>query len=168
MTRLGKDRQARGTICGTVVPHTFQTTVPWNDLRGTVERFCPKFVHQRIFQAISDGTVEPCERGALAPLSGRSVPGPSLRGTSGTTSSSSLTFLGGYDAQQSRTVGRKSPRRVAPPWATRAGRRRRLHKSHGRYASVRDAFGPALPAQIRQVMVAWIGRLYHLRTGDKT
>jgi hypothetical protein len=78
MTRFGKDSQTCGTICGTVVPHTFQTTVPWNDLGGTVERFCLKFLQQRIFQAISDGTVEPCERGALAPLSGRSVPGPSL------------------------------------------------------------------------------------------
>jgi hypothetical protein len=60
MTRLGKDRQARGTICGTVVPHTFQTTVPWNDLRGTVERFCPKFVHQRIFQAIEPASKRQC------------------------------------------------------------------------------------------------------------
>jgi hypothetical protein len=90
MTQSGKDG---GTICGTVVPNTFRTTVPWNDLRGTVERFCFKSLNQRIFEAISEGTVEPFERGALAPLSGRSVPGPSLRGTSGTASSSSLAFL---------------------------------------------------------------------------
>jgi hypothetical protein len=78
---------------GTVVPHPFRTTVPWIDLSGTVERFCRQSLHECMFQAASDGTAEPFERGALAPLSGRSVPGPSLRGTSGTASFSSLALL---------------------------------------------------------------------------
>jgi hypothetical protein len=116
MIRLGKDRRTCGTICGTVVSYPFRTTVPWIDLRGTVERFRRRYLGKQMFQAASDGTLEPFERGALAPLSGRSVPGPSLRGTSGTASSSSLAFLRPAAGRSpSLSVGpRKSPNLQTP------------------------------------------------------
>ena len=63
---------------GTVVARPFHTTVPRNDRRGTLERFSPKCAGRRRFSTCQRWNDQPFERGALAPLSGRSVPGPSL------------------------------------------------------------------------------------------
>jgi hypothetical protein len=74
---------------GTVVARPFHTTVPRNDRRGTLERFSPKCAGRRRFSTCQRWNDQPFERGALAPLSGRSVPLPFLGGTSGTAGRSS-------------------------------------------------------------------------------
>jgi hypothetical protein len=69
---------------GTVVAHPFHTTVPWNDWSGTMERFWSKSLRRQELSSCPGWNDQPSERGALAPLSGRFVPIPSLGGTSGT------------------------------------------------------------------------------------
>jgi hypothetical protein len=69
---------------GTVVAHPFRTTVPRNDSGGTVERFWPKCRQYDGFSSYRRWNGLPFESGALAPLSGRSVPLLSLGETSGT------------------------------------------------------------------------------------
>lgn len=59
---------------GTVVAHPFHTTVPWNDWSGTMERFWSKSLRRQEFSSCRRWNEQPFERGALAPLSGRSVP----------------------------------------------------------------------------------------------
>jgi len=80
MTRARNDGLRRGTV----VLQPFQTTVPWNELSETAERFWSKSMYRHSFQFDGGGTLSPSREGALASLSGRSVPLPFPEGTTGT------------------------------------------------------------------------------------